>query len=79
MSAVEKSTSSELLVVIAIIGGFFRGSKVKTKKEFREFKKFKENENISKNNKSNIRVGKWNGKEIKLFSTGTTLSDLKKT
>ena len=44
-----------------------------------EFKKFKENENISKNNKSNIRVGKWNGKEIKLFSTGTTLSDLKKT
>jgi hypothetical protein len=41
-SAVEKSTSSELLVVIAIIGGFFRRSKVKTKKEFREFKEFKE-------------------------------------
>ena len=42
MSTVEKSTSSELWVVIAIIGGFFRGSKVKTKKEFREFKEFKE-------------------------------------
>lgn len=42
-----------------------------------EFRKIREE--LSPKVKSNIHVGEWNGKKIKLFSTGTTLSDLEKT